>query len=82
MIVNIAQEINQIICELKGFLLEEDFQSIQELVSVGEYAVAFENLCTQLYEYDVLVDVNVKERLEEIGTEMSLDRSLWEDLEH
>jgi hypothetical protein len=45
---------NILLRELSTSLTETDIEQIQELVNVGELGVAFENFCTQLYEWDVV----------------------------
>jgi hypothetical protein len=34
---------------------QDEIERDEELVQAGEWAIALENLCTQLYEYDVIV---------------------------
>ena len=53
----------------------------RSLIDVGELGVAFENLCTQLYEYDVMVDAETKSSLAAIGGYLGLDLRLWERLD-
>ncbi|WP_019137605.1 MafI family immunity protein [Cellulomonas massiliensis] len=43
------------------------------LVYVGEAEVAFKNLCTQLYEYDVVLPLREVEDLEELGRLLGVD---------
>jgi hypothetical protein len=57
-----------------------DIRSIWELIDAGEPGVAFENLCTQLYEYEVTPDEPSREALAEIGTYFRSDTDLWERL--
>jgi hypothetical protein len=37
---------------VEGLLPQRDISSIWELIDAGEPGIAFENLCTQLYEYE------------------------------
>lgn len=48
-----------------------------EFVDVGEIGLAFETLCTQLDEYDIQVEVEAAERLEELGTYFKVDPAMW-----
>jgi predicted HAD superfamily phosphohydrolase len=77
----IESELQELVLIYEKRLPVNDVDSIKELVGVGEYAVAFENFCTQLYEYDVAVAQSDRSRLEIIGKEMRLEDSLWTDLE-
>jgi hypothetical protein len=44
-----------------------------DLVRAGEAGIGFENLCTQLYEYDVSVDDRTLSQLKDIGGHMGLE---------
>jgi hypothetical protein len=44
---------------------------------VGEWAVALENLCTQLYEYDIRVPIDSVKLMEEIGREVGVEERYW-----
>jgi hypothetical protein len=58
-----------------------DVERVWELIDVGELGVAFENLCAQLYEYEVMVDAETKSSLAAIGGYLGLDPRLWESLD-
>lgn len=53
---------------------------MQELAKAGEPGIAFENLCTQLYEYDVAIDSARLEMIAEVGRFMGIDDSFWQNL--
>ncbi len=78
------QDIEKALLEIiPGFavgLPPEQVKEMEELVRAGEVGIAFENLCTQLYEYDVPVPQVVRERLALIGNTMEISRSYWERL--
>jgi len=48
-------------------LPKRDVESTGVLIAAGEWVVALEALCTQLYEYDVDVDEAFRLELEELG---------------
>ncbi|MGX4800871.1 MafI family immunity protein, partial [Pasteurella multocida] len=48
----VIEKIDMLLEILRGVLSEEDFYNAKELVYYGEYGVAIELICTQLYEYD------------------------------
>jgi hypothetical protein len=66
--------------ELEGRLPKADTQNVWELIDAGEPGVALENLCTQLYEFDVPVPQAVLERITAAGEAMHLAPDLWTDL--
>lgn len=61
-------------------LPERDVDSIRSLIGAGELGIAFENLCTQLDEYEVGLDPASLASLGEIGTYLGLDQTLWRRL--
>lgn len=64
-------------------LPEDDIANVQSLIDVGEWLVAFETLCTQIYEFEISL---IPERIrdlealgEALGASSRLTNSLWED---
>lgn len=55
-------------------------QEMVSLVNAGEPGVALENLCTQLFEYDVRVHPHVTAQLASIGRAMGIDERYWQNL--
>lgn len=45
----------------------EDIDQIEMLIRVGERLVAFEALCTQIYEYEISLDPDLVQQLIEVG---------------
>ncbi|MFI7068487.1 MafI family immunity protein [Kribbella sp. NPDC050124] len=69
-----------VLLDVEPQLLPTEVQMIWELVDVGEPAVAFEMLCTQLYEHDAGVNSDVVKRLADLGEAMNLRPRQWEIL--
>ncbi|MDQ2661850.1 MAG: MafI family immunity protein [Actinomycetota bacterium] len=65
---------------LEGRLRVEDLKEGWGLNEAGEPGVALELVCTQAYEYDVVVPHTVMEQIVEAGETMHLDPGLWKDL--
>jgi hypothetical protein len=63
-------------------LPSEDIANVESLIQVGELAVAFETLCTQLYEWEVSLATHQVEELAHLGQELEASPSyagrLWE----
>lgn len=57
-----------------------ELEDMESLAVAGESAVAFENLCVQLYEYDVPLEPDVLARLAQVGGLMGIDPSYWQKL--
>jgi len=58
-----------------------DVEQIEGLIQAGERAVAFENLCTQVYEYDIRLPSDLRDTLISIGEQMGLAARYWERLD-
>jgi hypothetical protein len=65
-------------------LTPDDISNVQSLIDVGEWLVAFETLCTQIYEWEVGLEPDVIRDLEGLGTALGARRQLtdhlWEDV--
>ena len=62
----------------------DDILNVQSMIDVGEWLVAFETLCTQIYEWEIsLVPAAIRD-LEDLGTALGARRELagrlWEDV--
>ena len=52
----IELEIEQLVVSVRGLgVPDSDLDDVLQLARAGEPGIALENLCTQLFEYDVLV---------------------------
>ncbi|MEX0795784.1 MAG: MafI family immunity protein [Acidimicrobiia bacterium] len=54
-------------------LTQQDVAAIGVLITAGEWELALETLCTQLFEYDVEVSVAYRAKLEALGTELGVN---------
>jgi hypothetical protein len=57
-----------------------DVEQIEGLIQVGERAVAFENLCTQIYEYDIQLPSYLQDTLISVGEQLKVDPRYWQRL--
>lgn len=76
----IASLVRAVLIGLEGRLRVEDLEEGWGLNEAGEPGVALELVCTQAYEYDVVVPHTIMEQLVEAGEAMHLDPSLWTGL--
>jgi len=77
----IEDQLLQIIHRYTEQLPAEQLKEMADLVQAGEPGIGFENLCTQLHEYDVAVDNGTLRQLEDIGTRMGLAPKNWLQLQ-
>jgi hypothetical protein len=49
-----------------------DVESVRVLIAAGEFGIALETLCTQIYEFDVELNIGDRERLEELGRKLGV----------
>lgn len=61
-------------------LPREDYLSISSLAHYNERVVAFENLCVQLFEHDLVLPREIVEVIAELGESMEVARSCWAPL--
>jgi hypothetical protein len=76
----IEQLLLRVIQTYAGQFPAEQAKEMADLVRAGEAGIGFENLCTQLYEYDVSVDDGTLSQLKDIGSHMGLKPKYWERL--
>ena len=69
-----------VVIVLEPFLSAFDVANVWELIDAGEWGLAHDTLCTQLYEFDVHVDEDVYATLEALGTYYALEPSMWQVL--
>jgi hypothetical protein len=77
----IEQSLFEVIDTFAGQLPAEQSQNMRDLVKAGESGITLENLCTQLYEYDVTPDSVIIGKLRDLGVAMRIDPTYWELLE-
>ena len=78
--MNYELEITNIANEYIGKLPQGDIDSIVSLASHREWGVALENLCTQIYEYELKVPRQTFLKIEEMVKKMNLDSTYLDDL--
>jgi hypothetical protein len=71
---------NTLLGELSTSLTEADIEQIRELVDAGELGVAFENFCTQLYEWDAVCSREQIDRIAYIGKAMGIKPDYWQNI--
>jgi hypothetical protein len=72
----IAEQFAAVLGGLRDFP-EAEIDQVKDLVRVGEWAVALENLCSQLYEYECAVAPKILATIEELGREIGVDARYW-----
>ena len=76
----IADEVGCILDAVQCHLAQKDRDSIVELIQVGEWGIALENICTQLYEYEAPVSWVTYQQIKKCGERMKLSAHSWEFL--
>jgi hypothetical protein len=71
---------NTLLRELSTSLTETDIEQIRELVDAGELGVAFENFCTQLYEWDAVCSREQIDQIAYIGGAMGIKPNYWQNI--
>ena len=69
-----------LIMDAIGDLPENDVEHVEELVQVGEWQVALELLCTQVYEYEIKVDKELLKMIAALGRDVGVQNRYWKVL--
>jgi hypothetical protein len=77
---HVQTELLSVIEIFKDHLPADQLADMDELTKVGEPGIAFENLCTQLYEFYVSIKPEHLEKLRAIGLSMGISSKYWERL--
>lgn len=72
-LINLARETHQ-------SLPNDTAATVIELAQAGEWGIALEILCEQLFEYDISISRAARDRIAALGGQMGLDSTLWADL--
>ena len=59
-------------CRLRG-LPEQDCVNANEFLQYHEYALAFDTILTQMYEFDIPINTELYQQIETIAQRMSLE---------
>ena len=62
----IATNLRNALAEIGG-LSADDVENIAALIRVGEWTIALETICSQIYEHDLDPDMSVREELIRLG---------------
>lgn len=73
----LVEGLRRVTAAVQHLLPERDIEFVQELLDVGEWGVAHEHICTQLFEYDATVPPEVVAELARLGEAMRLDPEAW-----
>ncbi len=71
----------QLLATASTGLRPESVANLHELVAHGEYGVALENLCEELYEWDIAVPADSLRQIVALGSGMGIDPSYWEGIQ-
>lgn len=59
---------------------EKDKIDVQEYIEHDEWGIALETICSAVLEDRVIVDKKIFKKISDVGTEMEMDSSLWNDI--
>jgi hypothetical protein len=77
---NLEAELKEIISIFDGHLPPDQLLEMKELNAAGEPGVAYENLCVQLFEFDVQVNESQFYQIRKLGLAMRIQPKYWERL--
>lgn len=73
-------ELQAILIQAANLLHQDQIDDMTALVRAGEPGVALENFCSQLFEYDIAVPVEMVNVISRLGSEMGIAPKYWERL--
>ncbi|HEY5978167.1 MAG TPA: MafI family immunity protein [Microlunatus sp.] len=76
-----AEDALRSLVDVEKELPASDAGNVRELLDAGEVSLAFDTLCTQLYEFDIRISPVSKATLDAVGRRLGLDPELWTVLE-
>jgi hypothetical protein len=68
------------VMDAAGALTPDDISNVQSLIDVGEWLVAFETLCVQIYEWEIVLDPDLIRDLDDLGSAIGAPRELVDQL--
>ncbi len=74
----VERKVLELMTECRGLAVPPaELDDMTALTRAGEPGIALENLCEQLFEYDVAVSAALVERIRVLGTAMGLRAEYW-----
>lgn len=70
-------KLSKLLIEVKNKLPSNDVNIILEFIEHNEVGLAFETLCTQLYEYNVQISIEIYRELSFCGKSMKIEPDMW-----
>jgi hypothetical protein len=74
----VAAELYALLAETASDLPQQDRDNVASFIEAGEFGVAFETLCTQMYEYDASPSPDALAQLAALGRRLKLEPGVWE----
>lgn len=68
--------IESLLAEVQN-LPDADKENISMFLEDGEWGVAFDALCSQIFENEINISAEMYDRIERLGMEMQIDPSEW-----
>jgi len=70
-------QLTQLLNEVKKSLPPDDIKKIVEFIENNEFGLAYETLCTQLYEYNIQISCEFYEKISFCGKSIKIQPSMW-----
>jgi hypothetical protein len=77
---NVEGEVTALITAFDGLIPPEQLQDMKDLTSAGEQGIAYENLYTQLFEFDIELSEVQLSSIRKVGLAMGIKPKYWERL--
>lgn len=77
----IILQLHELVNETKEKLPQYDIENILEFIDCDEWGLAYEILCSQIYEYEVSITREFYERIRFLGKKKHINPDVWQNLE-
>jgi hypothetical protein len=74
-------DISELLQDVADKLALEDVKNINEFIENNELGLAYETLCTQIYEYDIEISSKFYEKVVTFGISINCSSAIWTPLE-
>jgi len=81
-LLNLRDAIMSLLTREDILLLERDFKQIDQFIHVGEYGLAFEDLCAVIKDANVLIPSRFKQKIFTLSTLMDIEEEKWANIQY
>ena len=74
---NLSEQMKKLLKNASYGLSESDIKNTMDFINHGEFGIAFELVCDQLFENEAPISTELLNEIQYIGTTMNFDEQTW-----